>query len=700
MEWLENIGAFADGLSMIQKTTYVIAALGATVGLFYALLVGSIKLYSSIIEIRTTIRVKRIQDRNIKSGNAPDFTKDDIKKSLRDYVIPDCAQTDPSNSADLRRVAAVRQSVFEAVDNFIANSENKHLLLLADTGMGKTTFCLNFLDRLHRSSDGNDGCPCVVIPLGRPAAIDKIRAVTAKNDTVLILDAFDEDVEAISDSAARLGAIMNEAASFRSVIVTCRSQFFRDDQSIPHRTGVRVVRPRRGGAVGEYVFETLYLLPFSPKQINTYVRGQFPILKLGSSVNRAKAYRIIKDIPELSVRPMLLSLLPELVKENREVNHLYDLYDFMTSTWSKRESLWIEPIYLYSVSKALAVYIYTSRSNRSSERVSIDELHMIAKQVGAPEDVWGHLSARSLLNRDSEGAIKFSHRSIMEFFFVQAAIDGDETCFVDVYWTDFMRDLFVSWGNTKTGHENIARAKEILSMDLEAIGLSPLSQPLAVPANYNGRSYTQKVTRTTRRVANSWRSYSTKLLETSGRRVLQDHEYGLVWIVPPEGDYGDPGVRGMTHLQVMKGTVADGLASRDQFLSLLEAESHTNTDLISRDTHLWLGDKINGQPVVVSISHQPLVKPGLRSLGSFAVKDRSGTNVWAYTVATRPTSFGEKVPMFKAIPTMVSEIDWETGKRLHMMSEEEMMDYINATFNELAIIKSLADRQPTVGQIG
>lgn len=684
MNWLTEMGAFTDGLSMIQKVSYVIALAGASIGFVGGLVILLIRAKAAIVEVTTALRVKKFHDRARLAGMSPDFTKEDLRDALRDYVVPDCAQTDPSNSSDLRKVAAVRQSVMEAVDVFIEKSENKHLLMLADTGMGKTTFCLNYLDRKLKMSDKNGGAECAVIPLGRPNAIEKIKAITSKNDTILILDAFDEDVEAMEDVPSRLSLLMNEAASFKHVIVTCRSQFFRDDQSIPHRTGVKIVRPRKGGVIGEHVFETLYLLPFDEDQVARYVRKQFPLSKIGSVSKRKRAYEIINDIPELSVRPMLLALLPDLVKGKHNVTQLFDLYDFMISTWVSRESSWIAPHYLIEVSKALAVYIYTSRKNRQSERVSLAELHEIAKEVGAPEDVWGHLSARSLLNRDSEGGIKFSHRSIMEFFFVVAAVDGDDRC-LTVFWTDFMRDLFVSWGNTKAGAAGVPRAKQILALDLEAIGLSPLSQPLSLVANYNAREYTQFNHVAARRISKTWREYSTKLVHTSGQRVLQDHEYGLIWVVPPEGDYGDPGVRAMTHIQITKGPVSGGLASRDQFLSLLEAESIADADLIPRDTYLWLGDTVGGQPVVVSISPQPFEKPGTKLIGSFQAKDRNGLGVWAYVVATRPAKFGERVPPVKAIPTMVSEIDWETGKRLHSMTESELVVYIEEVFNKRSV---------------
>lgn len=686
MEWLTKIGAFADGLSPIQKVTYLVAATGAVIGLVFGLIIAAIRTKAALTELATALRLKKLHDRAQSSGLTPDFSREDIQRAISGYVVPDCADTDPANAEHMHRAAAIRQPVFVAVDSFVDKSDINHLLVLADTGMGKTTFCLNYFDRVNKLHKKSGSLVCAVIPLGRDGAVQKIKAIPAKNETILILDALDEDVDAADDVAGRLSILMNEAASFRFVIVTCRSQFFRDDSAIPNRTGIRIVRPRKGGLIGEHLFKTMYLQPFDECQIRKFVHIQFPLSRFDSIAKRKKAYEIIGNIPELSVRPMLLSLLPELVKEKTDITRLYDLYSYMINSWLRYEAVWIEPDYLRAVSKELAVFIYTSRKNRHSERISLAELHDVAEKVGAPRNIWNRLSARSLLNRDSDGGIKFSHRSIMEYFFVQAAIDGDDRCF-DSYWTDFMRDLFVSWGNSDSGNDNVGRAQDILKLDLESMGLSPLSQPLAGPADYSAKNYVQKQLGTGRRIAASWRTHSIKLMNASGQRVLQDDEFGLVWAVPPASEYGEASVRPMSYVEMTKGSVVKDLASRDQFLSLLEAERITNDDLVPRDIYLWLGDTVGGKPVVVSISAQAFALSGVRVLGSFDIKDRHGMPVWAYAVETRPTKFAEKVKRVTAIATKVSEIDWQTGQRMHRMSEEELLEYIEGVF-DMRVVKS------------
>lgn len=651
--------------------------LGASIGLAAA----GFSLRAGIINLNRQKQAKLIQDQTLWSGSVSDFTKDDVTRALRDYVTPDCSQTNPANSADIRKAAGIREQVVAVVDRFIADSENRHLLVLADTGMGKTSFCLNYLAHRNRHRGSDQPPNCAIIPLGRPDAIQKIRKIANPADTVLLLDAFDEDAKAIDNSDARLAELLTAASEFGTVIVTCRSQFFKNDLSIPTRTGVAVVRPRRAGSASEYLLETLYLLPFTPEQIDRYIGRQFRWWTWGGLGRAAQAKKLVADIPELSVRPMLLALLPDLVREGRQIRELFDLYRFMTSKWLQREASWIDAEVLTAVSKKLAVFIYTSRKHRTTDRVALADLHKIAQSLNIPEDHWKHLSARSLLNRDSDGNVKFSHRSIMEFYFVLAAIDGDPRCF-KIFWSDFMRELFVSWGNSEVGHEGVPRAKEILSMDLSDLGLSPLSEPMEGARDWSARGILQKPMRRKRRISDAWRADSVKLMRnaTLNHRVVEDAEFGLVWDVPHLGDYDTDEIQIIrsTYVEMLKSGMSRRLASKAQFLSLLEAEANLDMELLMRETLYWLGDRIGGRdPVVISISNEALKTNEVRLLGALGIRDRHGLAVWAYRVPTQPDGFGKKIPIVAAIPMLVSEIDHETRRAMHQMTPTELKAYLD-----------------------
>ncbi|WP_131368810.1 NACHT domain-containing protein [Caulobacter vibrioides] len=664
---------------------WIKVALGIVAGLI-GLAASAFSLRAGLINLQRQKQAKLIQDQALWSGTVSDFTKEDITASLKHYVVPDCSQTDPANSSDIRRAAGVREPVIRTVDRFITNSENRHLLVLADTGMGKTSFCLNYLAHRNRLNKGEGALSCAVIPLGRPDALEKIRRVPNPADTILLLDAFDEDVRAIDNSDERLSQLLNQAAEFGTVIITCRSQFFKNDLAIPSRTGVAIVRPRRAGISSEYVLETLYLLPFTPKQIKQYINRQFPWWSWGGLAGSKMARTLTENVPELSVRPMLLALLPDLVREGRQIQELFDLYQFMTAKWLDREASWIEPSILTAVSKRLAVFIYASRGRRGSDRVTVDELHSLAQAMDIPEDRWNHLSARSLLNRDSEGNIKFSHRSIMEFYFVLSAIDGDPACF-KVFWSDFMRELFVSWGNSQQGQSNVVRAKQILAMDLNKLGLSPLSEPLDGPQDYSVRTFINSRASRQRRIADAWRADSIKILSAPNQihRVIEDAEFGLIWEVPHLSDYDTDEIQIIqtTHVEMIKTGMSKRLASKVQFLALLEAEASLDMELLMRETFLWLGDRIGKRsPIVVSVSDAPLEHSGVKLLGQLSGKDRNGTPVWAYEVLTQPTGFGSRVAVVSAIPTLVSETDRQSRQKLHSMSPEELRSFLDGLNHE------------------
>lgn len=663
IEWITTVAP-------LQIIVWCLSAVVSLVGI----IAGLIKIRTGIIEYQIKQRVLILQRSAVMSTNVADFTKDDLRDALANYITPDCAQTDPANSEDLRRFAAVREQVYGVVDRFIEDSNSRHLLVLADTGMGKTTFCLNYMDHRSRNHSKSE-VSTAIIPLGRPNALEKIAKIPNPTETILILDAFDEDSLAIEDSSGRMAALMSASSAFQNVIITCRSQFFKNDNSIPSRTGVAVVRPRNRMG-GEYYFETLYLLPFSEPQIRRYINSQFPLFSWNSIDRRAKARGLADNVNELSARPMLLTLIPDLIKKKRSAQELFDLYTFMIDTWMERESSWIDSAKLTAVSKRLATHIYTSRKRRQTDRVSVEELNKLAADLDVPPQEWTHLRSRSLLNRDSEGNVKFSHRSIMEYFFVIAAIEGERKCFT-VFWSDFMRDIFVSWGNTSTGRASISRAKAILSMDLEKLGLSPLSEPVEGPRDYKANTYLKRSNASRRRIPKEWRGYSVKINEAAFHRTVQDNEYGLIWEIPKDDPDDDIGIQLLEVADLNTTGLIRTLSSKEQIISLIEIEETMGVDLLPRENFLWLGDRVGkGKQVVVSISAVPIPNDAAKLIGQIGVKDRHGASVWAYEPAPPTGGFGAHAPRLRAVPTKVAEVDRESRRRMHMMTPKEITDYL------------------------
>jgi len=114
-----------------------------------------------------------------------------------------------------------------------------------------------------------------------------------------------------------LGTLVSLARNFRTVIVTCRSQFFPKDEEIPAETGVLKVGPVGPSEARVYYFHKLYIAPFTDGQVNSYLKQHFPIWKLRQ---RSAAREIVAKIPDLVARPMLLARVPDLVSVEKRID--------------------------------------------------------------------------------------------------------------------------------------------------------------------------------------------------------------------------------------------------------------------------------------------------------------------------------------------------------------------------------------------
>lgn len=589
-----------------------------------------------------------LQRRMSEAESVPSFTTDEIRAALHNYVQPDCAQADPSEEDDIRRVADVRENVMEAVDRFVEHGgDRRFMLLLADTGMGKTTFCLNYYKHTWRRKKWN----AAMVSLGRDDALQNISIIRDKRNTILLLDALDEDARAIENGVARISEIMPSVADFRAVLITCRSQFFPDDASVPSQTGVSIIAPRKAGDVPSYKFYRLYLMPFTEGQISKYISNT---ISFWNTRRRFAAKRLVRDIPELSARPMLLALIPDLIKTRSKVSELYDLYKFMVDQWLIRESRWISRKTLLEASKILAVHMYKARLG-SGARISAHDLReVLAPHFREPSD-FHFLTGRSLLNRDSNGRFKFAHRSIMEYLFVCAAIDGNATC-LDMPWTTFITQLFVSWGRSADGQLAVERAKEILAADLRATRLFPLAPQLPGPSYVTSSDLAKAASGQAtggRRISTlpaQWREPSLRFLDKGAYLQIYDFEYDLIWrLNKPEtfSSYDETALYRISLGEAGQRINGDGsarLPSLAEFASLLEAEQILRVQAIHKDELYWLGDQLGPLRYLV-IGFKPLQFPD-ELLTPVELRRTSVLPIYLYEVAIRQRSGREG--MFRA----------------------------------------------------
>jgi hypothetical protein len=378
------------------------------------------------------------------------YTKAEISRATRFYVEPDCQSIDPSGSEDFRKTYAIRQKAFEALDQLVsASTEYRYTILLGDSGMGKTTLLLNYYARNYRKK--HKALNIRLVPLGYKDADGVIAETSDRSNTVLFLDAFDEDTKAIENHRQRLAELLKISEGFAHIFVSCRTQFFEKDIEIPQETGIVRFGATGPGQSREYCFYKIYLSPFSDGQVEAYLKRSFPIWQ---SRKRKMAREIARKMPDLSVRPMLLANVQDLLGSTLNYKYSVQIYEAMIEAWLRREKPFVDPRRLRIFSERLAIDVYSKRSLRGSERIPPQEALHLAADEAIPLQGW-QLRGRSLLNRDELGNLKFAHRTIMEYLFVRSFIRTPGTT-PRTEWTDQVKRFW--WELVGVGADQAAGA--------------------------------------------------------------------------------------------------------------------------------------------------------------------------------------------------------------------------------------------------
>lgn len=374
---------------------------------------------------------KYLQQRKLTKDLHPFYTQIEIKKATQYYVPTKCQNIAPSKENEPRQTHAFATKE-ECIPFFIKKAfktdkeDYRFYFVLADSGMGKTTFLINLYLKYISQLFGKE-YKIKLLPLGFPdidKELDKMED-SEKEKTILLLDAFDEDNEAVIDYRSRLTNLMKKVWRFREVVITCRTQFFPSEEEEPKETGVL----RFGVDRGEHVFRKLYISPFDDRDINLYLSKKFSIFQHKS---KKKAKQIVDQSPNLMVRPMLLSYIDDLLQSKRHYEYTFMIYQELIEKWIVREANRMTldrqkryRLELYNFSRAIALDMYRNRKERDGLYIKGIDIKPFAKKHQI-ELMEMDIKSRSLLNRNARGEYKFSHKSILEYFLAAEAFNDRE----------------------------------------------------------------------------------------------------------------------------------------------------------------------------------------------------------------------------------------------------------------------------------
>ncbi|WP_459871788.1 pentapeptide repeat-containing protein [Endothiovibrio diazotrophicus] len=348
---------------------------------------------------------------------------------IKYYVEPNCQNINPANLNEDEPDAVVRTPVFDSLNNYlnrefvIQGDGRNQLFILSDAGLGKSSLLVmiklcELLPKVGWQFDVENKRPVELIKLDA-SALGKVRAIENKNNTILLLDALDEDPLAWQKPERRLLKVLQASSNFRRVIITCRTQFF------PEK-GVSSYGTQEKLSIGGFVCPIVFLSPFDHKQVSEYLDKRFPNKESPDELNNIeRSCMILENAKSLSFRPFLLSHIEDLLNsEEREWTEL-SVYDELVSVWILREVRKKSAANLSEEQLRLACIAIAAKMQESGVRYltknELDKLIKKLPEIGNVVNV--EYGSKSLLNRNSEGNYRFSHFSVQEYFLSKYVIE-------------------------------------------------------------------------------------------------------------------------------------------------------------------------------------------------------------------------------------------------------------------------------------
>ena len=307
------------------------------------------------------------------------------------------------------------------------NIDKKRYIIMGGSGMGKSTFSAAlFYKYVQIEKSKKNPTPIFIKSLSNPNVIEDIQDLCRTNteQSIIILDALDENIDAAQDINAFMDKLEAVTRGFRIVIITCRTQFFENEEIEPDRLKIKIT----GASKRTLEYQKVFISPFTVGEAKKYLRKKFGL----RIKDYYKATRISKRCWDVLSRPMILSFVDDLMElDNIKSLTAAEIYSKIIDKWFDREIEFqdVEKTDLFSFSKKISLYMYNKWLESKSPFIAPSEYQHFLNEFRFDKSPYS-FRARSLINRTSGGAIKFAHKSFWEFFLAINAFEHPEKSFV------------------------------------------------------------------------------------------------------------------------------------------------------------------------------------------------------------------------------------------------------------------------------
>ena len=242
----------------------------------------------------------------VRTRRAPLALKEKLFEASEIYIRPDFSFSDPAHYLEPGEIQDRERDLLSHIEKALeTRSDRSRYIVLAGSGMGKSALLFNLYNRHLRKIARK--YKMHLIELGTKNSLRNIEDIEEQENSILLLDALDENADAIDDMESTIRLISERTQKFFRVVITCRTQFFNRIEEIPE------ILTNVGGVAGageqkKGAYEKLFLCPFTHRQIELYLLRKYVFKIRGFSIFKYyKALQTFKKVPQLSVRPMLLS---------------------------------------------------------------------------------------------------------------------------------------------------------------------------------------------------------------------------------------------------------------------------------------------------------------------------------------------------------------------------------------------------------
>lgn len=377
------------------------------------------------------------------------YIKDGLEHSYGDYLTPErqrcyvptqCQGTPPHNFEEPEEAVASspkEELVKFFVEKVFKKSNTNRMLycILAGSGMGKTTFTVQlFVEYINKYKESTLPYDIYIRDLGEAKVLSEVKALSERigekaHQSILLLDALDENLQASENFEEFKSKLEEVIAPFKFVVITCRSQFFSNEEAIPVNSGIRINTTNKN----LLSYNKIYICPFSEDDIRLYIRKKYKGFGKKNRKLRKQATSIIEKCRHLMARPVLLSYIDDLLDVNKEYTTEVEIYETLIDKWLQREVNSIsdteerrsryEQLVLFS--KKLAVQMYQNWRETGDFRLDSYQMDDFSKKNSFDKSTY-QFRRRSLINHDANGAFKFSHKSFLEYFLAKQYFEDPE----------------------------------------------------------------------------------------------------------------------------------------------------------------------------------------------------------------------------------------------------------------------------------